>query len=222
MGESSTPRRPIHDTNTSRRQVNTNTKQQQQQQQQRHFIKAKQMKYAMKITGLIASTLMLLVIVMPTSPASARLLAFPDDDIIPRGFGSIEHEYVDRRKLAAMAQEDVPKVEEEQQSVSTGESKNAPMMTKKTNTGTGTGTEAVNAVDVVPQAIRLISLDEYNVQTKPNLPNRDSMGLLGRIKSFASPRPPPRKPRRQPSRRPAPSRRRGGEGEAKERERVKA
>merc|ERR1712216_733267 len=41
MGESSTPRRPTHDTNTSRRQVNTHTHTRQQQQQQ-HFIKAKQ------------------------------------------------------------------------------------------------------------------------------------------------------------------------------------
>merc|ERR1711985_30494 len=42
MGESSTPRRPTHDTNTSRRQVNTHTHTHQQHQQQQHFIKAKQ------------------------------------------------------------------------------------------------------------------------------------------------------------------------------------
>merc|ERR1712188_18565 len=66
MGESSAPRRPTHDTNTSRRQVNTHTYQQQQQQQR--FIKYK---HTMKFTGLIASTLMLLLAVM-ASTASAR------------------------------------------------------------------------------------------------------------------------------------------------------
>merc|ERR1711881_535575 len=171
MGESSAPRRPTHDTNTSRRQVKTHkhTHTYQQQQQQQHFIKYK---HIMKIAGLIASTLMLLVLVMPTSPASARLLAFPDD--LPTGFGSIEHEYVDRRRLAAMAQEDVPKVEEdvpkvevEQETVSTGESTNAPMMKKETNTtekkenNTSTGTDAVDAVDALPQ---LLSLNQYNVE----------------------------------------------------------
>merc|ERR1711977_442495 len=68
MGESSAPRRPTHDTNTSRRQVNTHTHQHQQQQQQQHFSKYK---HTMKFTGLIASTLMLLLAVM-ASTAYAR------------------------------------------------------------------------------------------------------------------------------------------------------
>merc|ERR1711959_197158 len=68
MGESSAPRRPTHDTNTSRREVNTQTHTYQQQQQQQHFIKYK---HIMKIAGLIASTLMLLLAVM-ASTASAR------------------------------------------------------------------------------------------------------------------------------------------------------
>merc|ERR1712144_149921 len=203
MGESSAPRRPTHQTQTQVEDKLTHTHQQQQQQ---HFIKYK---HIMKIAGLIASTLMLLVLVMPTSPASARLLAFPDD--LPRGFGSIEHEYVDRRRLVAMAQEDVPKVKEEQESVSTGESTNAPMMEKKNSTSTGSdAANAVNAVDAIPQ---LLSLDQFNVERKQNNPNRDSLGLLARIKGFARQRPPPTKPRRQPSRRPPPRRRRGGEGE---------
>merc|ERR1712144_111460 len=43
MGESSAPRRPTHDTNTSRRQVHTHTHtHHQQHQQQQHIIKAKQ------------------------------------------------------------------------------------------------------------------------------------------------------------------------------------
>merc|ERR1712144_123494 len=70
MGESSAPRRPTHDTNTSRRQVSTHTHQQQQQ----HFSKYK---HTMKFTGLIASTLMLLLAVM-ASTASARSIAFPE------------------------------------------------------------------------------------------------------------------------------------------------
>merc|ERR1712057_77108 len=74
MGESSAPRRPTHDTNTSRREVNTNTHTYQQQQQQQHFIKYK---HTMKFTGLIASTLMLLVVFM-ASTASARSIEFPD------------------------------------------------------------------------------------------------------------------------------------------------
>merc|ERR1739847_164151 len=76
MGESSTPRRPTHDTNTSRRQVNTHT--------HTHNINnnntsSKQSKYkrTMKFTGLIASTLMLLLAVM-ASTASARSIAFPE------------------------------------------------------------------------------------------------------------------------------------------------
>merc|ERR1711977_53040 len=69
MGESSAPRRPTHDTSTSRREVkrseyahthdnkNTSSKQ-------------SKYKYTMKFTGLIASTLMLLVFVMAsTAPA---------------------------------------------------------------------------------------------------------------------------------------------------------
>merc|ERR1712057_6632 len=70
MGESSAPRRPTHDTNTSRRQVKTHkhTHQHQQQQQQQHFSKYK---HTMKFTRLIASTSMLLLAVM-ASTASAR------------------------------------------------------------------------------------------------------------------------------------------------------
>merc|ERR1712159_536210 len=71
MGESSAPRRPTHDTNTSRKHTHTY---QQQQQQQQHFIKYK---HTMKFTGLIASTLMLLVFLM-ASTASARSIAFPE------------------------------------------------------------------------------------------------------------------------------------------------
>merc|ERR1712144_175740 len=75
MGESSEPRRPTHDTNTSRRQVNTHTHtHHQQQQQQQHFSKYK---HTMKFTGLIASTLMFLLAVM-ASTASARSIAFPE------------------------------------------------------------------------------------------------------------------------------------------------
>merc|ERR1711977_290219 len=74
MGESSERRRPTHDTNTSRRQVNTHTHQHQQQQQQQHFSKYK---HTMKFTGLIASTLMLLLAVT-ASTASARSIAFPE------------------------------------------------------------------------------------------------------------------------------------------------
>merc|ERR1711959_557320 len=56
MGESSAPRRPTHDTNTSRREVKI------------------KYKYTMKFTRLIASTLMLLVVLM-ASTASARSIA---------------------------------------------------------------------------------------------------------------------------------------------------
>merc|ERR1711981_800096 len=71
MGESSTPRRPTHDTNTSRRQVNTNT----------HTTTTTtttttalhQSKYTMKITGLIASTFMLLVAVMASTASAFRM-----------------------------------------------------------------------------------------------------------------------------------------------------
>merc|ERR1711977_613363 len=67
MGESSEPRRPTHDTNTSRRQVSTHTSTTSTtttttlQQIQTHY----------EVTRLIASTLMLLLAVM-ASTASAR------------------------------------------------------------------------------------------------------------------------------------------------------
>merc|ERR1712193_584546 len=71
MGESSAPRRPTHDTNTSRRQVSTHTHQQQEQ----HFIKYK---HTMKFTGLIASTLLLLAVMAST--ASARsIISLPPE-----------------------------------------------------------------------------------------------------------------------------------------------
>merc|ERR1711904_718346 len=69
MGESSAPRRPTHQTQTQVEDKLTHTHQQQQQ----HFIKYK---HTMKFTGLIASTLMLLLAVM-ASTASARSIAFP-------------------------------------------------------------------------------------------------------------------------------------------------
>merc|ERR1711977_163762 len=57
MGESPAPRRPTHDTSTSRREVKiTHT-----------------YKYTMKITGLIASTMLLLMASVPSG-----LLASPD------------------------------------------------------------------------------------------------------------------------------------------------
>merc|ERR1711977_670952 len=76
MGESSTPRRPTHDTNTSRRQVNAHTH---INNINNNNTSSKQSKYkrTMKITGLIASTLMLLLAVM-ASTASARSIAFPE------------------------------------------------------------------------------------------------------------------------------------------------
>merc|ERR1711881_298319 len=64
MGESSTPRRPTHDTNTSRRQVNKQT--------HTHTHKTRTYKYTMKITGLIASTMLLLM-----ASAPSGLLAAP-------------------------------------------------------------------------------------------------------------------------------------------------
>merc|ERR1712072_773 len=81
MGESSAPRRPTHDTNTSRREVKrseyththtttTTTTTTTTPHQSKH-------KDTMKFTGLIASTLMLLVFVM-ASTASARSIEFPD------------------------------------------------------------------------------------------------------------------------------------------------
>merc|ERR1739848_452737 len=56
MGESSAPRRPTHDTNTSRREVKTTHK------------------YTMKITGLIASIMLLLM-----ASAPSGLLASPEN-----------------------------------------------------------------------------------------------------------------------------------------------
>merc|ERR1712017_61319 len=75
MGESSAPRRPAHDTNTSRREVKkhtttTTTTTTTTHHQSKH-------KHTMKFTGLIASTLMLLVVFM-ASTASARSIEFPD------------------------------------------------------------------------------------------------------------------------------------------------
>merc|ERR1712188_111525 len=58
MGESSAPRRPTHDTNTSRRQVNTHT---------------------MKFTGLIASTLMLLLAVMASTASARSIISLPPE-----------------------------------------------------------------------------------------------------------------------------------------------
>merc|ERR1739848_217755 len=72
MGESSAPRRPTHDTNTSRRQVSTHTHQQQQQ----HFIKYK---HTMKFTGLIASTLMLLLAVMASTASARSIISLPPE-----------------------------------------------------------------------------------------------------------------------------------------------
>merc|ERR1712193_470446 len=82
MGESSAPRRPTHDTNTSRREVkrseyahthdnNNNNNDNNTSSKQSKY------KYTMKFTRLIASTLMLLVFVM-ASTASARSIAFPE------------------------------------------------------------------------------------------------------------------------------------------------
>merc|ERR1712193_2317 len=82
MGESSAPRRPTHDTNTSRREVkrseyahthdnNNHTHDNNTSSKQSKY------KYTMKFTRLIASTLMLLVVLM-ASTASARSIAFPE------------------------------------------------------------------------------------------------------------------------------------------------
>merc|ERR1712017_42050 len=75
MGESSAPRRPAHDTNTSRREVKKHT----HDNNNNNNTSSKQSKYrdTMKITGLIASTLMLLVVFMALK-ASARSIEFPD------------------------------------------------------------------------------------------------------------------------------------------------
>merc|ERR1712025_918799 len=65
MGESPAPRRPTHDTSTSRREVKiTHT----------HTHKTQTYKYAMKITGLIASTMLLLM-----ASAPSGLLASPEN-----------------------------------------------------------------------------------------------------------------------------------------------
>merc|ERR1711959_522568 len=77
MGESSAPRRPTHDTNTSRRQVNTQTHTHINNNTNNTSSKQSKYKHTMKFTGLIASTLMLLLAVM-ASTASARSIAFPD------------------------------------------------------------------------------------------------------------------------------------------------
>merc|ERR1712144_149606 len=71
MGESSAPRRPTHDTNTSRREVKIHTHDNNTSSKQSKY------KYTMKFTRLIASTLMLLVVVM-ASTASARSIASPE------------------------------------------------------------------------------------------------------------------------------------------------
>merc|ERR1712118_82826 len=67
-GESSAPRRPTHDTSTSRREVKIT---------QTHTHKTQTYKYAMKITGLIASTMLLLM-----ASAPSGLLASPENDEI--------------------------------------------------------------------------------------------------------------------------------------------
>merc|ERR1712144_58540 len=67
-GESSAPRRPTHDTSTSRREVKiTHT----------HTHKTQTYKYTMKITGLIASTMLLLM-----ASAPSGLLASSENDEI--------------------------------------------------------------------------------------------------------------------------------------------
>merc|ERR1711977_112573 len=73
MGESSTPRRPTWGESSARRQVNTHTHHQQQQQ---HFIKYK---HTMKFTGLIASTLMLLLAVMASTASARSIFSLPPE-----------------------------------------------------------------------------------------------------------------------------------------------
>merc|ERR1711977_418191 len=65
-GESSAPRRPTHDTSTSRREVKITHTQKK---------KTQTYKYTMKITGLIASTMLLLM-----ASAPSGLLASPEND----------------------------------------------------------------------------------------------------------------------------------------------
>merc|ERR1711904_133872 len=75
MGESSAPRRPTHDTNTSRREVkreaNTHTHTTTTTPDQSKH------KHTMKITGLIASTLMLLVFVMASTASALSIEKLP-------------------------------------------------------------------------------------------------------------------------------------------------
>merc|ERR1712078_576408 len=81
MGESSAPRRPTHDTNTSRREVkrseyahthdnNNNNNNNTSSKQSKH-------KHTMKFTGLIASTLMLLVFVMASTASALSIEKLP-------------------------------------------------------------------------------------------------------------------------------------------------
>merc|ERR1712144_13659 len=70
MGESSAPRRPTHDTNTSRREVKIHTHDNNTSSKQSKY------KYTMKFTRLIASTLFLVVLMAST--ASARSIASPE------------------------------------------------------------------------------------------------------------------------------------------------
>merc|ERR1711959_634382 len=77
MGESSAPRRPTHDTNTSRREVKiseythtTTTTTTTTPHQSKH-------KHTMKFTGLIASTLMLLVFVMASTASALSIEKLP-------------------------------------------------------------------------------------------------------------------------------------------------
>merc|ERR1711977_132354 len=79
MGESSAPRRPTHDTSTSRREVEiTHT----------HTHKTQTYKHTMKITGLIASTMLLLM-----ASAPSGLLASPESgDILSDYKNEVEQE----------------------------------------------------------------------------------------------------------------------------------
>merc|ERR1711869_19665 len=77
MGESSAPRRPTHDTNTSRREVKIT-----------HTHKTQTYKDTMKITGLIASTMLLLM-----ASAPSGLLASPESgDILSDYKNQVEQE----------------------------------------------------------------------------------------------------------------------------------
>merc|ERR1711977_510899 len=83
MGESSAPRRPTHDTNTSRREVKIT-----------HTHKTQTYKDTMKITGLIASTMLLLM-----ASAPSGLLASPES-------GDILSDY--KNQALGNLQQDVP------------------------------------------------------------------------------------------------------------------